>query len=268
MGKTSVILERTRYAGGLPVNGLGATDIATRAATTGLFREFVDRVRRRYTDEYGVGSEQVEACSDGYHFEPSVAAKVFEEMLSEHQDKITVLTLRQFDAESGNIRMENDRIVSIVVLNRTNGRREEYRGHVFLDATYEGDLGAAAGIPFRVGREGKAEFQEPGAGRVYKYWGGKEGSGSSFEPDNAVQSYNYRLCLTNNPANRTEIRKPRNYNRDEYTSMIEDVWTGNHTQWQMEAVTPEMKEENRKLVKAGNPTQIPGDVWGIDLRIT
>lgn len=267
MGKTSVILERTNYIGGLPANGLGATDIATRAATTGLFREFVDQVRQHYVDRYGAGSKQVEMCSDGYHFEPSVAAKVFEDMLANHKDRVTVLTMRQFDADNGNVRMDNDRIESILVLNRSTGKPEEYKGKIFLDATYEGDLGAAAGIPFRVGRESRSEFGEPGAGRVYKYWGGKEGSGSTFDADNAVQSYNYRLCLTNNPDNRMEIPKPANYNRREYVSMIEDVWTGNHTQWQMEFVTPEMKEANRKHIKAGNPTRIPGDVWGI-ARIT
>lgn len=63
MGKKSVILERTRYVGGLPANGLGATDIATRAATTGLFREFVDGVKQHYIDTYGPGSEQVKVCS-------------------------------------------------------------------------------------------------------------------------------------------------------------------------------------------------------------
>lgn len=62
MGKKSVILERTRYVGGLPANGLGATDIATRAATTGLFREFVDGVKQHYIDTYGPGSEQVKVC--------------------------------------------------------------------------------------------------------------------------------------------------------------------------------------------------------------
>lgn len=263
MGKSSVILERTDYIGGLPANGLGATDIATRAATTGLFREFVDRMKQYYINTYGVDSEQVKMCSDGYHFEPSVASKIFRDLLDEHKDKITVFTMRQFDAEQENILIVNDRIQRIYVLNRKTGEKEEYQGNVFLDATYEGDLGAAAGVPFRVGREGKDEFNEPGAGRVYKYWGGKEGSGSTFEGDNAVQSYNYRLCLTNDPKNRVNIKKPQKYNRDEYVSMIEDVWTGNHTQWQMEFVTPEMKEENRKHIQAGHPTKIPGDVWGI-----
>ena len=229
LGKNSVILERTAYVGGLPANGLGATDIATRAATTGLFREFVDRVKKHYVDTYGADSEQVKICSDGYHFEPSVGAKVFDDMLAEHKDKITILKMRQFDAEDQNITMRNNKIEKIRILNRETGQMEEYTGSVFIDATYEGDLGAAAKVPFRVGREGKDEFDEPGAGRVYKYWGGHEGLGSTYEADNSVQSYNYRLCLTNNPANRVDFKKPKNYNREEFVSMIEDVWMGRNT---------------------------------------
>lgn len=263
LGKNSLILERTAHMGGLPANGLGATDIATREATTGLFREFVDRVKRYYIQTYGAGSEQVKMCSGGYHFEPSVGARVFADMLAEYGDKITVLNMRQFDSDPANITMRNDRIERIRVLNRETGETEEYTGKVFIDATYEGDLGAAARIPFRVGREGKDEFNEPGAGKVYKYWGGKEGEGSTFLKDNAVQAYNYRLCLTNDPKNRIPISKPAGYNRNEYLSLIEDVWTGKHTTSAMQNVTPGMMEENRKHIAAGNKTKIPGDVWGI-----
>lgn len=267
LGKTSVILERTAHIGGLPANGLGATDIATRAATTGLFREFVDRVKKHYVDTYGASSEQVKLCSDGYHFEPSVGAKVFDDMVAEHKDKITILKMRQFDAEDQNITLSDNKIQKIRILNRENGQMEEYTGKIFLDATYEGDLGAAAKVPFRTGREGKSEFNEPGAGRVYKYWGGGEGPGSTFDADNAVQSYNYRLCLSNIPANRVEIKKPANYNRNEFVSLIEDVWGGYNTNIQSKDVTPAMREENRRTMKAGNPTIIPGDRRGI-LKIT
>jgi hypothetical protein len=263
LGKTSLILERTSHVGGLPANGLGATDIATRGATTGLFTEFVDRVKKYYTDKYGVSSEQVKACSDGYHFEPSVAEMIFGQMLAEHADKITVLKMRQFDAEPQNIQITNGRISRISILNRHTRKTESYEGSVFIDATYEGDLGAAANIPFRVGREGKSEFNEPGAGRVYKYWGGEEGEGSTYQADNAVQSYNYRICLTNDPSNSVPIEKPLKYNRDEYVSMIEDVWTGNNTGVQMQQVTAAMMEENRKNLANGGVTKIPGDRWGI-----
>lgn len=262
-GKTAVILERTAHIGGLPANGLGATDIATRGATTGLFAEFITHVRQHYVTRYGETSQQVKDCSEGFHFEPSVAAKILEQMLAEQAGKITVLTMRQFDAQDGNIVMKNDRIEQITVLNRESRNTETYRGRIFVDATYEGDLGAAAHVPFRLGREGKDEFNEPGAGAVYKYWGGAEGAGSTFQGDNAVQSYNYRLCLTNDPANRVAVQKPAVYNRAEYTSLLEDVWTGRHAGAQMEKVTAAMLEENRKHIAQGNPSKIPGDVWGI-----
>lgn len=70
-GGTSVLLlERTGHIGGLPANGLGATDIATRGATGGLFLEFIHRIRDHYHDHPD--------CSGGYHFEPSVAERVLE----------------------------------------------------------------------------------------------------------------------------------------------------------------------------------------------
>lgn len=263
LGQTSVILERTEYIGGLPANGLGATDIATRNATTGLFKDFVDRVYQYYVSTYGEKSSQVQLCSNGYHFEPSVATAVFQDMIAEHKDKITILTMRQFDSDPNNLIVKDNRISKIIVTNRIMGDKEIYEGSVFLDATYEGDLGAAAGVPFRVGREGKDEFNEPGAGRVYKYWGGIEGEGSTFQGDNAVQAYNYRLCLTNNPENRVLFQKPKNYNREEYASIINDVWTGRNTDKAMQSVTQKMMEENKISIQKGNESKLPGDKWGI-----
>lgn len=263
LGQTSVILERTEYIGGLPANGLGATDIATRNATTGLFKDFVDRVYQYYVSTYGEKSSQVQLCSNGYHFEPSVATTVFQDMIAEHKDKITILTMRQFDSDPNNLIVKDNRIQKIIVTNRITGDKEIYEGSVFLDATYEGDLGAAAGVPFRVGREGKDEFNEPGAGRVYKYWGGIEGEGSTFQGDNAVQAYNYRLCLTNNPENRVLFQKPKNYNREEYASIINDVWTGRNTDKAMQSVTQKMMEENKISIQKGNESKLPGDKWGI-----
>ena len=262
-GKTSVLLERTNYYGGLPANGLGATDIFTRGATTGLFKEFVDRVQTHYINKYGQDSQQVRDCNSGYYFEASVASLVFTQMLNEHRDKITVLKMRQFDSEPRNVDMKNDAIVAIRILNRETKQIETYTGKVFVDATYEGDLGAAAKAPFRVGREGRDEFNEIGAGKVYKYWEGPEQDCSTFQGDNALQAYNYRLCLTNIPENRVLPQKPENYNRQEYVSLIEDVWTGLHTGAQMMNVTSEMMEANRQHIAQGNPTQIPGDPWGI-----
>ncbi|WP_128547545.1 FAD-dependent oxidoreductase [Larkinella soli] len=262
MGRKSLILERSAYIGGLPANGLGATDIATRGATGGLFLEFVQRIRKFYVDQYGADSQQVKDCSEGYHFEPSVAARIFDDFIREHP-AVTVLTMRQFDFESENLTISRNRIQAIRVLNRQSKQTETYRGRFFIDATYEGDLIAAAGVLFFLGREGRTEYGEVGAGRVYKYWGGKEGEGSTFQGDNAVQSYNYRLCLTNDPNIRAAIRKPARYNREEYVSLIEDVKTGRHTGVEALKLTDAQRVENLRRAKEGLPPEVPGMPVGI-----
>lgn len=275
-GKSSVILERSAYIGGLPANGLGATDIATRGATTGLFKDFVDRVKQYYVTRYGENSVQVSDCSEGYHFEPSVAARIFDQMIGEQSPRITVLTLRQFDSAPDNIKKNGDNIAEICVTNRNTGEKERYAAPVFIDATYEGDLGAAAGAPFRVGRESRDEYGEIGAGKVYRYWmaslgtktlnngyEGYESSGTTFQGDNAVQAYNYRLCLTRNPENRMDVKRPEQYNRSEYLSLIDDIWSGRHTGVEMIQVTQEMMDKNRKLMAKGDTSGIPGNRWGI-----
>ena len=224
-GATVALLERTAHIGGLPANGLGATDIHTRGGTAGLFTEFVSRIKAYYVATYGPDSQQVKDCSDGYHFEASVAEKVFEQLLAEHP-KVTVLKHRQFDAKPGNMRVKDGVVRSISVTNRQSGDIEAYAGKVFIDASYEGDLAAAAGAPFRTRREGKSEYNEPLAGRTYKEWRSSPtelGQGSTGEGDDTIQAYNYRICLTTDPANRVPIEKPKNYDRAEYASIVDDV---------------------------------------------
>lgn len=264
-GKSSVILERSEYIGGLPVNGLGATDIATRGATAGLFARFVALNKAHYETRYGADSPQVRDCSDGYHFEPSVALNTFGQMLAEAgPGRITVLTGRQFDAEPRYVAKKGDRIVSIRILDRTTGREEHYSGAVFIDATYEGDLGAAAGVPFRTGREGADEYGEPCAGKIYRWWKhGPDDEGTTYEGDDAIQAYNYRLCLTDNPDNRLATPKPENYNREEYASLVGDVLDGRNTDVRYRKADSALIARNRQRIGAGARTAAPGDVWGM-----
>ena len=229
-GCNVLILERTNHIGGLPANGLGATDITTRGATTGLFLEFTERNYQHYLRTYGPDSRQVKDCSGGYHFEPSVAEQTLLQMIGAYSDKITVLLGRQFDSDPANVSMNGRKVESIRVVERTSGKVEEYSAAIFIDATYEGDLGAAAGIPYRIGREGRSEFGEPCAGKIYRHWGvqfdkgekqvhngyeGYESDGTTYQGDNAVQAYNYRLCLTTDKTQQKPVVKPAGYNRDE-----------------------------------------------------
>ena len=107
-GASVVLLERSDHIGGLPANGLGATDIKTRAATGGLFRDFVRRVRAHYERAHGPDSAAVRDCRDGYHFEPSVAEAVLEGMLAEYPG-IVVRRRRQFDALPDRVTREPSR---------------------------------------------------------------------------------------------------------------------------------------------------------------
>ncbi|AMV40302.1 FAD dependent oxidoreductase [Planctomyces sp. SH-PL62] len=228
-GRSAAILERGEHVGGLPANGLGATDIGTRGATGGLFLEFVGRVKRHYVETYGVDSKQVRDCSDGYHFEPRVAEAVFEALLAERRDRLAVFRNRQFDAEPENVDLEDGRVVAIRVRDRASCSVETYRAQVFIDATYEGDLAAAAGCEYRVGREGRDEFGEAMAGRLYKPWGADPAPGSTGQADNAIQAFNYRLCLTRNPEDRAEVARPERYDRAEYLSLADDIREGRTT---------------------------------------
>jgi len=264
-GKSCLILERTEHIGGLPVNGLGATDIGTRGATTGLFEQFVALNKAYYTEQYGEESPQVQHSSNGYHFEPHVAAKSFEKMINQvSSGKIVILTQRQFDSEPRYVVKNVNQIESIRVLNRQTGDEEHYKAKVFIDATYEGDLGAAAGVPYKLGREGAEEYNEPCAGKIYRWWKhGPDEYGTTYQGDNAIQAYNYRLCLTNNPDNRMLAIQPEHYNREEFVSLIDDVLTGRNTDIRFSRVDAEKVEENKQRILNGERTSVPGDSWGI-----
>jgi hypothetical protein len=250
-GLSTVLLDRTSHVGGLPANGLGATDILTRPTTGGLFDEFVDLVLNHYVETYGVDSEQVETADDGYHFEPHVAECVFERLLDEAG--VDVRTRRQFDALPERVDASNGRLQAVTVTHRDTGKQETYRAERFVDATYEGDLAAAAGASFDLGREGANEYDEPLAGKVYKKWAGPVGEHSTGEADNAIQAYNYRLCLTTDEENGRPIPKPDSYDRSEYVSLIEDIRKGRHTDARGDDYEPE------GIQRVVNNVELPND---------
>lgn len=225
LGRSSVILERTSHIGGLPANGLGITDIVTRAATGGIFNEFIARIREHYRTTCGETSQQFADCADGYRFEPHVAELMLEAMLAE-QPAIRVLRRRQFDADAANVTMEGSRLTAMTVTNLDTRQRETFRGSVFIDASYEGDLASAAGVAYRVGRESAEEYGEPCAGRAYWSWTtGELLEGSTGEADHAIQAYNYRVCLTTRD-DRVPIAKPADYRREDYLPIIDDLASG------------------------------------------
>jgi pyruvate/2-oxoglutarate dehydrogenase complex dihydrolipoamide dehydrogenase (E3) component len=102
LGMKVVLIERTNHIGGLPANGMGETDSQSRVLASGIFKEFTDEIKRYYSTEYGVESQQFKDASDGFHFEPHVAEKVFTSILRKEKN-IEILKEYQFDSNISSI---------------------------------------------------------------------------------------------------------------------------------------------------------------------
>jgi len=221
-GLSVLLLEGSHHVGGLPANGLGATDIDTREVAGGIFLEFVERIKGYYRDTYGSGSPQLAAASEGYRFEPRVAEQVFHEMLKECANVSTRLG-QLFDPQCHSTVCRKQRGWVIRTRDTDTGSVSEFEGKILSDATYEGDVLAATGTAYRLGRESSSEHGEPFAGEIYMGWQQERHPASSGHGDNGIQAYNYRLCVTKNPENRAPIVKPGNYRLERYEVLLQDI---------------------------------------------
>lgn len=257
MGKSVVIIEPTHRLGGLTTGGLGQTDIGNKHVIGGISREFYQNIRKYYDDPNNWkwqsrnaymddGQTRTEKGEDAmWTFEPSAALRVYHQMLS--VEKIDIVYGERLNRESGVIKKDN-RIESIEMENGS-----KYTGEMFIDATYEGDLMAAAGVSYRVGRESNSEYGETLNGvqankisatlkwtlsrnaynhnfidRVDPYiikgdpksgllpYISENSPGIDGEGDNKIQAYCFRMTLTDHPDNRIPFKKPENYNELNY----------------------------------------------------
>ena len=255
MGKTVVIVCPDNHLGGLSSGGLGWTDTGNKSVIGGLAREFYHRVWQQYQKpetwrwqdaaEYG-GKGQGTAAIDGQQrtmwiFEPHVAEQVFEEMVQQHQ--VPVHRDQWLDRDGG-VQKQAARITSIRMLSG-----QTYRGRMFIDATYEGDLMAAAGVDYHVGREANDVYDEQYNGvqtgvlhhshhfgavpkKISPYWvPGDPSSGvlpriSTAHPgqygsgDDKIQAYCFRMCLTDHEPNRVPFPKPKGYDPKQYELLV------------------------------------------------
>lgn len=197
------LISPYRRVGGLITNGLTHPDFRTFEARTGLFREFNRRVLQHYSRQYGADSDQVRDSLRGTHAGPEVNHTVLRQMLD--IPGITVLTQHYLiDVQVARKQIESVRVSS-------SGGPRTISARFFVDATYEGDLMAAAGVACRVGREASAEY------------------GESLAPetaDNQLQGYNFRLTMTDRPANQASVPKPDGYNRQDYVDLLPLLRTG------------------------------------------
>jgi len=255
IGKSVVVVAPETHLGGLSAGGLGFTDTGDKSVIGGLSREFYQRVWSHYDtaaawkwqkrDEYGNKGQGTPAM-DGEHrtmwiFEPHVAEKVFEDFVKEYQ--IPVHRNEWLNRATG-VARQDGRITSLTTL---SGRT--YAGRMFIDATYEGDLMAAAGVSYHVGREAQATYGEkwngvqigilhhrhhfgvlkapispyvtpgdPKSGLLPRISAAR--SGEFGQADARIQAYCYRMCLTDHPGNRIPFEKPAGYDPRQYELLL------------------------------------------------
>lgn len=249
MGKSVIIVSPDSHLGGLSSGGLGFTDTGNKEVIGGLSREFYQRLYAHYQDpeawnwqkkeEYGNKGQGTPAI-DGANrtmwiFEPHAAEKVFEDFVKEY--KLAVFRNEWLDRSSNGIVKTNGSIRSIKTLSGN-----VYKGKMFIDATYEGDLMALAGVSYHVGREANSVYNEKWNGvqagifhhghhfkskiSPYKIAGdtssgllpeiSSEKLGSNGTEDNKIQAYCFRMCLSNHPDNRISFPKPDGYDPARY----------------------------------------------------
>lgn len=252
MGKTVLVVSPDTHLGGLSSGGLGFTDTGNKQVIGGLAREFYHRIYLHYQkddswqwqkkEEYGNKGQGTPAIDGAdrtmWIFEPHAAESVFEDLVKEH--RIRVFRDEWLNRESG-VKKENYRITSIRTLSG-----KIFRGAMFIDATYEGDLMAASGVSYHVGREAESVYGEKWNGiqvgvlhhdhhfktniSPYKIPDNPtsgllplvsaEHPGMKGDGDKKLQAYCFRMCLSNNPGNRVPFPRPEGYDSTQYELLV------------------------------------------------
>ena len=217
-GASVILLEPSDHVGAMSTGGLSHCDSnqMVRSTVMGLFDEWHTRVVKDYTSR-GLNAPYDPSVKDQalWTFEPHVAMRVTMQMLDEAGVKVLTNCYLQAVTKDG------PRIMSLVTKNRA------FAARVFIDGTYEGDLMAAAGVDWTIGREGREEYGESLAGKQYPKKRmdingfDDEGellpllttddAGPEEAGDKNVMTYSFRLCLTEAPDNRVPMPEPVNY---------------------------------------------------------
>jgi hypothetical protein len=253
-GLKVVLVNYSNHLGGMLTGGIGVMDTLYEGRRSPVLDEFQRRVLDYYRKKYGEKSPQYLLAMPGHRtesptpkrltFEPHVAQHVINEMVGNERN---IEVLKGYYPSA--VERSERTIRSVILTPFANGSALRITGAVFVDATYEGDLAAVAGAPYRVGRESREEYGEPHAGRIFTKRfiapGGKGAfptealigglnlrpfqavtqaifAGSTGEGDELVQAYHYRLCLTNDPANRRLPEKPAWYDPTALRALMDE----------------------------------------------
>lgn len=253
MGKSVVLIEPGRHLGGLTTGGLGWTDSGNKAVIGGIAREFYQRLKKHYDQPSAWKFQKPEQYSHYrpredaiWVFEPHVAGQTYQTLLQEH--KIPVVLGERLDRTPGKgVQKDGSRLRALVM---ESGKT--FAGKMFIDATYEGDLMAVAGVSYTVGREANSKYQETLNGMAQKLnvhlhrfvvkvdpyvKPGDPKSGllpgidpgpfpADGEADQRLQAYCYRMCMSEVPANRVPFPKPADYDEAKYELLLRNFEAG------------------------------------------
>lgn len=206
-GKSVTLVEPTDRIGGMLTCGLSYTDFRSFESLTGFFLDFSQKVQTDYDVRYGVNSEQANAAFRGTHGEPSVNLRILHSMLAQFPS-ITVLERARLQSVQTSDFVLGRRLLKSATFSVADGELRTIRAKVFIDGTYEGDLLAAAGENYHVGRESRSQYNEPMAGN------------ERGEADGQVQGYNLRLIMTTVGSNKRETPKPDGYDRNDFLGVL------------------------------------------------
>jgi hypothetical protein len=217
-GAQVTLIEPGRHLGGMVSGGLGHSDVGKKETIGGIAREFFEKVGRHYGQEVS------------WDFEPHVAEDAFKKLVS---DAGVHVFYDHRLKEHGGVAKREGRIVAL-----TTEDGAPFGGEAFIDASYEGDLMAQAGVTFTWGREGREEYGESYAGvqAPGRYTGHRfEVPVSAYDAngrllpdiltaprgalgagDKRIQAYKFRLCLTKDKANQTPYPAPGRYDARRY----------------------------------------------------
>ncbi len=287
-GHSVVVIEPTSRIGGLTTGGLGQTDIGNKQAIGGIAREFYQNIRKYYNNPDNWKWQKKQNYQDGgqtrtaehedamWTFEPSAALETYHSMIRD--ENIVIEYNQRLDRQNGVV-MDG---LSIQSANMETG--ETYTGKMFIDATYEGDLMAAAGVSYTTGRESNSKYGETlnGVqandtslsltkivsvnGRNHNFIdsvdpyikpGIKEsgalpyidttGPGKPGSGDHRIQAYCFRMCLTDHPDNRIPFEKPDNYEELNYELLFRNYEAGfNKFPWINSAMPNRKTDTNNK----------------------
>lgn len=225
-GLTVALVHPLRHVGGMMTGGLGRTDVGDESVIGGAAGAFFEGVSRAYN-----------RSGRTYLFEPHVAEAVFMASLAAAGPRLALFvsqTLTGVSKSGATLTAMTTADTAAAEAGAPSPATYTYVGSAFIDASYEGDLLAAAGVPFTVGREPSAQYNESLGGRLFvpNRVGGHQFNvpinytlpsgellpgisaadpGAPGDGDARVQAYNFRLCLTTDPANRVPFTRPPGY---------------------------------------------------------